>query len=470
MDLRGKNVVVIGLARSGLASAALLADLGARVVINDRKTAGEAAAELESLKGITGIHFTGGGHPAEIVGPDVALVVKNPGVPMGLPPLQRAFELGIPVITEVELAYWLMDAPIVAITGTNGKTTTTALTGEIFRAAGRKTVIAGNIGLPLTTVAKDSAVDDVVVAELSSFQLEGTIRFRPRLSAILNITPDHMDHHGSMEAYTEAKARIFLNQSGEDAAVLNADDAVTYGLRSRPTCAVYLFSRKREVEKGAFVREKQLVLRDNEREVSVCRVDEIRIPGAHNLENALAASLLAWLGGVSADVIARTLRSFPGVPHRLEVVRSLHDVLFINDSKGTNTDAAIKALEAFPNRKILIAGGYDKGGSFASLAEQIKTHVGHTVLLGQVAKRLAAELAEKGYAAYTFADTLEDAVTLAFREAKPGDVVLLSPACASWDMFRDYEERGERFKEAVWKLGGLEDGRKDEPKREEKRS
>jgi UDP-N-acetylmuramoylalanine--D-glutamate ligase len=470
MDLKGKNVLVIGLAKSGLASAALLVSHGAVVVINDRKTETEAAAELESIGGLPGVSFVGGGHPAELVDADVALVVKNPGVPMTLPPLARAALLGIPIITEIELAYWFLQAPVVAITGTNGKTTTTALTGEIYKASGRRTQVAGNIGIPLSVVTEDCAAQDVVVAELSSFQLEGIIHFRPGISAILNITSDHMDRHGSMEAYTEAKARIFSNQSIHDAVILNADDPATYELRHRPACRVFLFSRKREVAQGAFVRDGQVVLRDHSGEVVLCRTEDILIPGAHNLENALAAALLAWLGGVPPDVIARTIKTFPGVAHRLEFVRKVDGVSFINDSKGTNTDAALKALEAFPNRKILIAGGYDKGGSFDELAQEIKKHAGYTVLLGQVAGRLAEALAAAGYRGYDVVNTLEEAVEHAYRAAKSGDVVLLSPACASWDMFRDYEQRGERFKEAVSKLGGLEDGRKNQPEREEKRS
>ena len=461
MDLKGKKVVVIGLARSGIASAALLSRLGAYVVINDKKSADEAALELAALP--ADVAFVGGGHPAELVDGNVALVVKNPGVPMSLPPLVRANELGIPVITEVELAYWSLAAPIVAITGTNGKTTTTALTGEIYQASGRQTHVAGNIGLPLTAVAEHDSADAVVVAELSSFQLEAIIHFRPRVSAILNITPDHLDHHGSMDAYIEAKTKIFMNQGAGDAAILNADDEETYNMRSRPACPVYLFSRKREVEQGAFVRDGMLILRDGEREELVCGVDEVKIPGAHNLENALAAALLAWLGGVATGVIAETLKTFPGVAHRLEFVRTVAGIDFVNDSKGTNTDAAVKALEAFGQNIILIAGGFDKGGTFDELAKEIKKYTSHTVVLGQVATRIAAALDQVGYQSYTTAGSLEEAVLQAYQAAQPGDVVLLSPACASWDMFRDYEERGERFKQAVWELGGLKDDWKSEP-------
>ena len=457
-------MVVIGLARSGLASIRQLLADGALVTVNDKR--GEAALRPKErifLAQHPEVQFVGGGHPSGLVDDKTALVIKNPGVPAGLLPLEEAARLGIPVITEVEYAFWKMKAMLVAVTGTNGKTTTTALTGEIYKAAGRKTFTAGNIGLPLADVVQEAGKDDVIVAELSSFQLEGTLTFRPHLCAILNLTPDHLDRHGSFAAYAEAKARIFANQHGDDAVVLNADDPGTMQLADRPASRIYLFSRKRKVERGAYVRDGFIVLRDGVREEEICRTQDVAIPGAHNLENALAAALLAWLGGVKADVIADVLKSFPGVPHRLEYVRTVADVDYINDSKGTNPDATIKALEAIPKRIILIAGGYEKGADFTPLAKVMQGKVGHAVLIGQSAERLGRALAEAGFDAYTFAATLEEAVKLASGMARPGDVVLLSPACASWDMFRDFEERGEVFKKAVRALGGQTNGRKTRP-------
>ncbi|MGI6659848.1 MAG: UDP-N-acetylmuramoyl-L-alanine--D-glutamate ligase [Dethiobacteraceae bacterium] len=460
MDLLGKEVLVIGLARSGMASALLLLQDGARVTINDKRSEAELTAEEQAfLAANPALRFVGGGHPANLVTEQTALIIKNPGVPLQLPPLQRAVKLSLPVITEVEYAAWRLNAPLVGITGTNGKTTTTALTGEMFRAAGRKTYVAGNIGLPLSAVVNQVKSDDVVVAELSSFQLEATLSLRPRLAAILNITPDHLDHHGTWEAYREAKAKIFAHQRAEDAIVLNADDPEAYALRQRPHSRVYLFSRLGEVERGAFVREGLIILRDGAEETVLCPTAQVAIPGSHNLENALAAALLAWLGGVPVLVIAEALAAFPGVEHRLEYVRTVDGVVYINDSKGTNVDASLKALAAFPQQKVLIAGGYEKGADFAPLARALVGEVSHVVLLGQVAERLAAALREAGYENYSFADSLAEAVQMAQAKAKAGEVVLLSPACASWDMFRDYEERGDLFKEAVWQLRGQDDGR-----------
>ncbi len=457
-DLAGKKTVVIGLARSGTAAALLLLGAGAEVTVNDRSESGVTAG-LRLPEAQRRIRFVLGTHPAEIVTHDTFFVVKNPGVPSDLPPLRRAAELGVPVISEVELASWFIEAPIFAITGTNGKTTTTALTGECFRLSGRRTFVAGNIGLPLSAIVSEVSAGDAVVAELSSFQLEGVVHFRPRVSAILNITPDHLDRHGTFAAYREAKAKIFARQKGGDAVVLNADDPETMALSVRSPVAAFLFSRLQEVERGAFVREGQVVLKDERREATVCAVREIAIPGPHNLENALAAALIAWIGGTSPAVIGTALRSFRGVPHRLEFVGNINGVDFVNDSKGTNPDASIKALLALPRPKVLIAGGYDKGGSFADFAEAVAKYVSFAIIIGQVSARLAEALQSAGFYCFDFASSLPEAVKKAYQAARPGDVVLLSPACASWDMFSDYEERGEQFRHAVKTLEGGENGR-----------
>lgn len=452
MDLNGKKVVVVGLARSGVAAARLLAAAGASVVVSDLKTARELPADLAMLATLPAVEAVTGSNPPELIDERTVLVVKNPGVPGGLPIFARAKELGIPAISEVELAFWAIDAPIVGITGTNGKTTTTALTGAMLKMSGRPTHVAGNIGLPLSAVAMDVRPGDIVVAELSSFQLENIIHFRPTVSVVLNITPDHIDRHGSMDAYIAAKAGIFLNQRHNDKVILNADDIGAFGLYNHPRANVYLFSRQREIARGAFLEGGWIVLRDGGEKIAVCAACEVAIPGSHNLENALAAALAAWLVGVSPHSIARVLRTFKGVPHRLEEVATIGGVTFINDSKGTNPEACIKALESCLQPKLLIAGGYDKGSSFDALALEIKKHVSYVILLGQVKNRLAEALLGVGYTAFEQADTLEEAVKCAYRAAKPGNRVLLSPACASWDMFADFEERGELFKRAVRSL------------------
>ncbi|NLP37498.1 MAG: UDP-N-acetylmuramoyl-L-alanine--D-glutamate ligase [Firmicutes bacterium] len=455
MNLQDKKVLVIGLARSGMASVRLLLEEGAKIVVNERRELSQLdAKELAFLQKYPEVEFVGGGHPPQLVDPETFLVIKNPGVPPSLPLLQKAFATGIPVITEVEHAFWHLQGKLVAITGTNGKTTTTALTGEIFKAAGKNTFIAGNIGSPLSAVVGKDSSQDMIVAELSSFQLEGTKNFRPQLAAILNITPDHLDHHGSMEAYREAKAKIFANQRREDVIVLNADNAETFMLGSRPLAQVFYFSRQAKVEQGAYLCNGMIVLRDQAREVAVCRVEELVMLGAHNVENALAAALLAWLGGVSPQVIAEVLKTFPGVAHRLEYVRTYNGVDYVNDSKGTNVDATIKALEAVTRPIVLIAGGYEKGADFTELAQAVQGRVRHAVLMGQVAERLAAEFESAGFTSFSLVGSLDDAVWLAQKQAQAGDVVLLSPACASWDMFKDFEERGDLFKKAVWALGG----------------
>ncbi len=460
MDVSGKKVVVVGLARSGVAAARLLAAAGARVVANDRKTAAELAADLAELSGLPAVKVITGSNPPELVDSETVLVVKNPGIPGCLPVFARAKQLGIPVIPEVELAFWAIDAPIIGITGTNGKTTTTVLTGEILKTAGRRTHVAGNIGLPLSAAALDILPGDIVVAELSSFQLEDIVHFRPAISVILNITPDHIDRHGTMAAYKAAKARIFSNQGPGDAVILNADDQKTFDLHHHPRARVYLFSRRREVPRGAFLERGQIMLRDGGEKITVCAVREVAIPGGHNLENALAAGIATWLAGAPPWDIAATLRKFKGVPHRLEEVATINGVTFINDSKGTNPDACVKALESYRQPKILIAGGYDKGGSFDNLALEIKKHAAWVVLLGQVKDRLAGALQAVGFTAFEPASGLADAVHKAYRAARPGDIVLLSPACASWDMFANFEERGELFKQVVRNLAG--EGRTDE--------
>jgi UDP-N-acetylmuramoylalanine--D-glutamate ligase len=448
MEVKGLPILIIGLARSGIASARFLQGKQAKVTITDSKPREQqeaAAAELEEL----GIELVLGSYPQE-VGNKYRLVVTSPGVPLTIPPLQEALQAGVPVISEIELAYKYAQAPMVAITGTNGKTTTTTLIGQMFSQAGREVCVAGNIGLPLISVIEEYSPEAVVVVEVSSFQLETTERFKPKVSLILNITPDHLDRHGTMESYTQAKAKIFANQGYGDFTILNYDDATVAAFAEESKGQVIFFSRVHNLTKGVCVQDRQVVLKDGEQVIPVIKTRDIRIPGAHNLENALAGVAAGWVLGLTPAEMANTLRNFPGVAHRLEQVAEVDGVTYINDSKGTNPDAAIKALEAFDNRPIvLIAGGYNKGSDFTEFAQKVKARAHALVVVGQVADKIAAAAAQAGMEDIVKAETFDEAVRLAAEKANPGDVVLLSPACASWDMFSNFEERGELFKKLV---------------------
>ena len=451
-EIRGRQVVVVGLARSGVAAARLLVKLGAaRVVVNDHKRAEALRQELALLPKSPVLEPVLGGNDPALIGPGVSLVIKSPGVPPDLGMLQRAASMEIPVLSEIELAYAFIKAPIVGITGTNGKTTTTALTAAILKEARFHQVFAaGNIGWPLCDLVGKVEATGIVVAELSSFQLENIRSFRPAVAVVLNFSQDHLNYHGSLENYFAAKARILENQGPGDFAVLNAADGAVAELQYRAPGPLLWFGSGKRVP-GVGVEEGWVYLYSptGERQ-AVCPVEEIALPGEHNLENALAASAAAWAAGAEAEAIGRTLRRFKAIEHRLEFVASVQGVDFINDSKGTNPEATIKALRAFPGRrKLLIAGGKDKGSDFRDLARVIKEEVDFLVVLGETADRIIREVEEAGFGAYRKVGSLEEAVEEAWRRSRAGDLVLLSPACASWDMFSSYEERGNRFKELV---------------------
>jgi UDP-N-acetylmuramoylalanine--D-glutamate ligase len=448
MKLDLEKVLVVGAGKSGTAAARFLAAKGAEVELTDAKGEGELGAELASLAGLR-VKFSLGAYPSVERG-KYSLVVVSPGVPLSVPPVARARELGIPVVGELELAFRFLRAPVVAVTGTNGKTTTTALAGEIFREAGFSVLVAGNIGRPLISGVEGDY--DLAVLEVSSFQLETAVEFRPRVGAVLNITPDHLDRHLTMENYVAAKARLFSRQGPEDYAVLNFDDPRTRDLASRCPGRVHFFSRTAEVPAGTFVRNGWVTAAGGGKEVPVLPAEEIRIPGAHNLENALAAAACARALGVGEGVIAGVLRTFAGVPHRLEFVAEIGGVQYVNDSKGTNPDASIKALEAYRQPVVLIAGGRSKGGDFGPFLRLARQKVRALVLLGECAGELETLARREGVAVILRAGDLPEAVRLAQKAARPGDVVLLSPACASWDMFKNYEERGDLFKQAVREL------------------
>ncbi len=448
MDYKNKKVLVIGMAKSGVSSAALLCKLGADVTIYDVKKAEDLPENaLAELKGYSYRDMLGK-DPIDLID-EMDVLVLSPGVPLGLPFIRKAYELKKMVIAEIELGFAVSKADFIAITGTNGKTTTTALTGEIFKNAGIPTHVLGNIGVPITQEAMKTKPGDVVVAETAALQLDTIVDYHPRESAILNITEDHLDRYGTMENYIAAKAKIFKNQGPEDYCVLNYDNALVRDMADEIKAKVIWFSADHEVENGAFVREANICFRLDGKETKILPVQEVRIPGHHNLENALAATALACLYGIKTNVVAHTLRTFPGVEHRIEFVRTVNGVTFINDSKGTNTDATENAIRAMTAPTVLILGGYDKKSDFVPLYRAFTPMIKAVIVLGDTAGKLIEAAEQCGYQNYIRANGFEDAVLKAYSIADEGDNVLLSPACASWDMFQNFEERGRIFKEIV---------------------
>ena len=452
MNFEGKKVLVCGMARSGVSAAQCLYELGARVTISDSKAEEKLAEALQPLEGMDIRRCMGDqAQPADLESYDLA--VTSPGIPMQAPILRAVQAAGVPLIGELELGAQVSRAPLYAVTGTNGKTTTTTLIGEIFRNLGKTTYVVGNIGYPFTACALQCGEEDVAVAEVSSFQLETITTFHPHIAVMCNITEDHLNRHGTMEEYIRVKERIFENMGQGDYAVLNLDDPIVRGMAERIPCTPAFFSRRQEVETGAYLEGEEVVFSLNGHKKRVLRADEIRIPGEHNLENALAATALAMLAGVPAPVVRHTLKTFPGVEHRIETVRTVEGVTYINDSKGTNVDASIRAVRAMKVPTVLLAGGYDKHTDFLPLAREILASKIHTVVvLGDTAEQIERALRAVGFESILHAKTFEEAVLLARSCAREGENVLLSPACASFDMFQDYEERGRVFKEIVSRL------------------
>ena len=452
MNYAGKTALVVGMARSGVGAARLLVRHGARVIVNDSKPREALSTDLSALDTIA-VEWQLG-RPAMELLDGVDVLVLSPGIPDKAPFVQKAREMGVYVIGEVELASQLIPNDLVAITGTNGKTTTTTLVAEMLRSSGRESHAVGNIGESYAGAGVDCGSDDVMVCEISSFQMETADTFHPRVAALLNITEDHLNRHGTMECYTQMKMRVFANQTQEDVAVFNADDPALEGLPARVRSRVMYFSRKREVEQGAFVRDGVIMLRWLGQETSVCRADEVYIPGPHNLENALAAVCVASAMGVSAERMAYTLRTFRGVEHRIEFVRELDGVRYINDSKGTNVDSTIRAVQTMTRPTAIILGGSDKHCDFTPLVREMLAApmIREAVLIGVTAQQIQDTLEANGFTRYQRADNLEDAVNRCRALAGDGWNVLLSPACASFDMFSDYEQRGRIFKQLVHAL------------------
>jgi UDP-N-acetylmuramoylalanine--D-glutamate ligase len=444
MDLKGKRVLVVGLGKSGVASALFLKARGAQVTVSDTKSGDELRNEIPVLLD-HGITVESGGHGDRTFrGQD--LIVVSPGVPVDAPPLVQARALGETVIGEVELAAQFLPGPIVAITGSNGKTTTTTLVGEIMTAAGLPALVGGNIGTPAIALAEHAKSDSVIVLEISSFQLETIQTFRPKVAVVLNVTPDHLDRHRTFEVYVEAKARIFENQQGNDFAVLNADDPTCVAMAERTRAPVFWFSRQKEVQQGASVRDGKVLFRDKTSQREIMQVSEIPLKGVHNLENVLAAVCASTLMGCALEKIRQAVRDFKAVEHRLEFVATIRGVDYYNDSKATNVDATVKALESFPANIHLILGGKDKGSDYGVLNGLLPQRVKRVYTIGAAAAKIESQIRGPEV---IHAETLENAIRKANANAVPGDVVLLAPACASFDQFKNYEHRGKAFKEIV---------------------
>lgn len=445
----GDAILIIGAARSGVASAEYLLSIGKQIVISDMNT--KLAEDVETQLGHASVSYVWGKQP-DVAALQPELIVMSPGVPLSIPPVVKARELGIPVISEPELAFRYSDVPFVAITGTNGKTTTTTLTAFLLEKEGRKVVAGGNIGLPLISQCPKMSANDIVVAEMSSFQLESVDSFCPKVAVVMNLTPDHLDRHKTMEAYAAAKANIFKNQGPEEYLLLNKDDAIVAAMAAGAKSHVYYFSQQEILDEGIWLEDGNLVYRldKNGAPQVLIPAAEIGIVGSHNWQNAMAASLAALLMGQQPEIIAERLRVFKGVAHRMEPVATIDGVLYVNDSKGTNPDSTEKALGSYGERPIvLIAGGRNKGSDMAVLVPLMRAHCRGVVLVGEATGDFIDAFERTGYTDYVCADSFEDAVAKAREMAQSGDVVLLSPACASWDMFDNFEQRGDLFKELV---------------------
>ncbi len=474
MEVRGKRVLVVGLGKSGVASAIFLQARGAKVTVSDAKSEAQLRQEIPQLldKGIT----VETGHHGERTFRDQDVIVISPGVPVDQPQLEQARTRGIPVIGEIELAAQFLAGHIVAITGSNGKTTTTSLCGDILQAGGKKTLVGGNIGTPAISFAEQADANTWSVLEISSFQLETVATFRPEIAAILNITPDHLDRHHTFENYAGAKERIFENQRAGDFAILNADSGPCVEIGKRVKSKLLWFSRLHEVERGAFVRDGKIIFRvgsptvarragmddleylldtigregiaGTHAEREIMRVDDMLLKGAHNVENVLAAVCVGVAAGVKPEQIQQAVAQFKAVEHRLEYTATVNGVEYYNDSKATNVDATIKALESFSKGVHLILGGKDKGSPYTVLNDLLRDRVKAVYTIGAAATKIEAEIAGE----VIHAETLENAVKLASGKAIAGDIVLLAPACASFDQFQSYEHRGRVFKELVYQM------------------
>jgi len=450
MELKNKRVLVVGLGKSGLSSALFLRARGAQVTVSDTRSAEALAKEIPALLD-AGIMVESGGHGL-LTFRRQDLIVVSPGIPMDTPEVKQAKAFGLTVIGELELASRFLKGKVVAITGSNGKTTTTTLLGKIFADAGESALVGGNIGLPVIDLVAKSTADTVSVLEVSSFQLETISEFHPWIAVVLNITPDHLDRHGSFENYAAAKTRITERQGVDDFLVLNAEDKPTQMVAAKTRAQIYWFSRRRAVKQGAFVHGESIffLAKEGGKPEPVMPVAEITLKGAHNVENVLAAVCAARLAGISAEKIRASVVGFKGVEHRLEFVRLLRGVEFYNDSKATNVDAAMKAVASFAGGIHLILGGKDKNSDYAAMAGLLRERVKIVYTIGSAAEKIERQL--QGVVKIVSAETIKTAVAEAAKAAVAGDIVLLAPACSSFDQFENYEHRGKVFRQLVNEL------------------
>lgn len=453
MNFKDKKVLVCGIALSGISAAILLNKMGAFVTLQDIKT--EDKIDYNDLQLIkdNNINLYLGKNPDDILY-DIDYIIVSPGIPLTLPYIQKAKKLNIPIIGELELGYIFCKSQVIGITGTNGKTTTTTLVSEIIKNFKGKVYTVGNIGIPFTSQVLSINEDDICVAEVSSFQLETIKTFRPNIACVLNITPDHLDRHKTYENYILSKENIFSNQKEDDYLILNYDDKICFDMARKSKSKVIFFSTKEELDRGIFYKKNNIFVKlDQEYVIST---EKIKVLGLHNIENIIAAIAISECLKIPKNIIIETINNFKGVEHRIEYVTKINNIKFYNDSKGTNVEAAIKSIEAMERPILLIAGGYDKKVSFTEFAKVINKKVKQLVLIGESSDKIIEECNKLGYTNIIKVNTLEEAVKTCYIKAENGDCILLSPACASWDMFKSYEERGNLFKEIVLNLRGVD--------------
>lgn len=446
-----KNILIVGMGKSGLAAAEAMVKLGANVSIQDSKSEKEVPVNLKYFLNSLKIKCYFNQTPRDIQ--NFHMMILSPGVSPAVPFVAEAREKGVEIIGELEIAYRVGQGNYVAITGTNGKTTTTSLVGEIFTESGRKTHVVGNIGVAVISVSINAEPSDWLIAETSSFQLETTKYFKPKVSALLNLTPDHLNRHYTMKEYGDAKAKVFMNQQEGDYLIYNFDDKECLKLSRSCKAMTIPFSRTKKLKMGTYIEDEKIVITNNEgQNIDICNINDIKIIGDHNLENVLAAASISYFAGIEPSIIKKAIKSFNGVEHRIEYCAEIEGVKYYNDSKGTNVDASITAIKALKENIILIAGGDGKSQEFDEFAKYFNDSVKHLILLGRDG-HLIAEAAEKyGYSNYTYKENMDECVEEAYKIAKEGDNVLLSPACASWDMYDNFEQRGRHFKDCVDRL------------------